>query len=267
MYYGPPMTFAQFQRELKAAIKHNENLHLRKDLHDMGKRQESLMDELRLDGKARSLVELSQCVLWQKGYRKDVEYHGFYSYEPLLREIARRKKERDWRNLLFLTPRELKGLILHGTPSIHDAKERRKFSCLIAKKDGVKTLTGHRARTFYDGLALENGLSKLTGTSGQCAYPGKARGIAKKILVPEDMKKMKKGDIIVSQATSPDLMPAIHKAAAIVTNTGGLICHAAIIARELKIPCIVGTANATRIFEDGDTIEVDAIKGTVRKIK
>jgi len=74
---------------------------------------------------------------------------------------------------------------------------------------------------------------------------------------------MRKGDIIISQATSPDLISAMEKASAIVTNTGGLICHAAIIARELQIPCIVGTIHATRVFKDGDLVEVDAFKGVV----
>ena len=78
---------------------------------------------------------------------------------------------------------------------------------------------------------------------------------------------MKTGDILLSQATSPDLLPVMKKAAAIVTNTGGLICHAAIISREMRIPCIVGTGNATLIFKDGDIVEVDANKGIVRKMR
>ena len=56
-------------------------------------------------------------------------------------------------------------------------------------------------------------------------------------------------------------------AGAIVTNTGGLICHAAITSRELKLPCIVGTGNATLIFRDGDLVEVNATKGIIRKLK
>ena len=78
---------------------------------------------------------------------------------------------------------------------------------------------------------------------------------------------MNKGDILISQATSPDLLLAMKIAGAIVTNTGGLICHAAITSRELKVPCIVGTGNATLIFRDGDLVEVNASKGIIRKIK
>mgnify|MGYP001564748046 CR=1 FL=1 len=59
----------------------------------------------------------------------------------------------------------------------------------------------------------------------------------------------------------------MRKAAAFVTDEGGILCHAAIVARELKKPCIIGTKIATRVFKDGDMVEVDATKGIVRKIK
>jgi len=67
--------------------------------------------------------------------------------------------------------------------------------------------------------------------------------------------------------TRPDFMPLVNKSAAIITDEGGLACHAAIISRELKIPCIVGTKTATRVLRNGDLVEVDANKGIVRLIK
>jgi pyruvate,water dikinase len=81
------------------------------------------------------------------------------------------------------------------------------------------------------------------------------------------MKKMKKGDILISPATNPNLMPAISKAGAMVTDEGGITSHAAIVSRELKIPCIIGTKIATQVLKDGDLVEVDANKGIVRIIK
>jgi len=83
----------------------------------------------------------------------------------------------------------------------------------------------------------------------------------------KDMPKMKKGDIMLSETTYPALVPAMKKAAAIVTNIGGLTCHAAIVARELKIPCVVGTKIATKVLHDGQLVEVDADKGIVKIIK
>ncbi len=77
---------------------------------------------------------------------------------------------------------------------------------------------------------------------------------------------MRKGEIIVANMTHPDYIPAIRKARAIVTDEGGVVCHAAIISRELKIPCIIGTGEATKVFKDGDRVEVDALRGVVKKI-
>ena len=80
------------------------------------------------------------------------------------------------------------------------------------------------------------------------------------------MNKMQQGDILVSIATTPAIVPAMKKAAAIVTDEGGLTCHAAIVSRELGVPCVIGTKIGTKIFKDGDMIEVDADEGTVKKV-
>ncbi len=74
------------------------------------------------------------------------------------------------------------------------------------------------------------------------------------------------GDILLSQATSPDLLPAMKKAAAIVTEQGGITSHAAIVSRELGIPCVIGTKIATKVLKDGDLVEVDANRGIVKKL-
>lgn len=80
------------------------------------------------------------------------------------------------------------------------------------------------------------------------------------------MGKMDYGDIMVANTTYPALVPAMKKAAAIVTETGGITCHAAIVARELRKPCIVGAKDAISILKDGILVEVDADNGVVRKI-
>ena len=71
----------------------------------------------------------------------------------------------------------------------------------------------------------------------------------------------------MTQMTRPAFLPLMRMAVAIVTDEGGLTCHAAIIARELHIPCIVGTKVATQVLKDGDMVEVDAEKGSVRILR
>lgn len=80
------------------------------------------------------------------------------------------------------------------------------------------------------------------------------------------MAAMPTGAILIAQTTAPELMVAIKKAGAIVTDLGGLMSHAAIVSRELGIPCLVGTRHATQTFKDGDIVEVDTQKGVVRRV-
>ena len=81
------------------------------------------------------------------------------------------------------------------------------------------------------------------------------------------MPKLKDGDVLVTNMTTPNYLVAMKKAVAFITDEGGITCHAAIIAREMKKPCIIGTKNATKVLKDGDLVEVDANKGIVRKLK
>ena len=81
-----------------------------------------------------------------------------------------------------------------------------------------------------------------------------------------DIGKMKQGDILVAPATNPDVVPAMKKAAAIVTDAGGVTSHAAIISRELGVPCLIGTKISTKVLKDGDYVEVDAETNGVVKI-
>ncbi|HUU75092.1 MAG TPA: phosphoenolpyruvate synthase [Methanoregulaceae archaeon] len=98
---------------------------------------------------------------------------------------------------------------------------------------------------------------------GQGASPGVASG---KVVLVRDMKdagKVKEGDILVTKMTNPDMVPAMRKVAAIVTDEGGLTCHAAIVSRELGTPAVVGTKKATSFLQPGQVITVDGEKGQV----
>ena len=86
------------------------------------------------------------------------------------------------------------------------------------------------------------------------------------ILDPSDNSKMRKGDILVTEMTNPLFVPAIQKAKAIVTDVGGLLSHAAIVSRELGIPCVVGTKKATKILKDNQKIIVNATKGEIYEV-
>jgi pyruvate,water dikinase len=100
----------------------------------------------------------------------------------------------------------------------------------------------------------------LTGIG---ASPGTAYGRAKIILSPNDVSKMDDGNILITVMTNPLFVVAMGKAKAIVTDVGGMLCHAAIVARELGIPCVVGTEKATKALKDNMEIVVDGTEGKI----
>jgi phosphohistidine swiveling domain-containing protein len=100
--------------------------------------------------------------------------------------------------------------------------------------------------------------------SGTIAYKGVVQGTVRVILDPNKEYFFNQGDILVADMTRPEYIPIIQKSSAIVTDAGGMLCHAAISAREFKIPCVVGTEVATKSLKDGDLVEVDADKGIIK---
>ncbi len=98
---------------------------------------------------------------------------------------------------------------------------------------------------------------------GLAASPGIAAGRARVLKGPEEISRVMSGDILVTAMTSPDYVPAMKKAAAIVTDEGGITSHAAIVSRELGVPCVVGTGTATKVITDGMEVTVDGRSGLV----
>ncbi|MGP8077564.1 MAG: phosphoenolpyruvate synthase [Thermoplasmata archaeon] len=93
--------------------------------------------------------------------------------------------------------------------------------------------------------------------------PGIAGGIARILRGASEMEKLKAGEVLVTTMTTPDMVPAMSRAAGIVTDEGGMTCHAAIVSRELGVPCVVGTREATRVIAEGSEITVDGKNGSV----
>jgi pyruvate,water dikinase len=98
---------------------------------------------------------------------------------------------------------------------------------------------------------------------GLAAAPGAASGKVRVLETPDEGSQLLEGEILVATMTNPDWLPTVRRAAALVTDTGGMTCHAAIVARELGVPCVVGTRTATRDLHDGTTVTVDGTHGRV----
>ena len=102
---------------------------------------------------------------------------------------------------------------------------------------------------------------------GSCASPGVASGTVKIVHGVDDLSKVLEGDVLLTRMTDPDMVPTMQRAAAIITDAGGSTCHAAIVSREMGIPCIVGTENATQNISENEVVTVDATEGKVYRGK
>lgn len=167
---------------------------------------------------------------------------------------------------------EFEELIRFGrTISTSVLTERSRGFAKVLIDGEVKTLVGNKANEFIDSI---NKFDKhIKEIKGSIASRGFVRGriivlsYSESIEHKDKIEKMSKGDIIVSEMTRPNIIIACQKAGAIITDEGGITCHAAIVSRELGIPCIIGTKIATQVLKDGDMVEVDADNGVVRIIK
>jgi len=108
---------------------------------------------------------------------------------------------------------------------------------------------------------------EIKEVKGLPAYKGIVTGYVRVIRTPQDLPSLKQGEILVAHHTSPDFVLAMKRSAAIVTDEGGITSHAAIVSRELKIPCVTATKEGSNVFKTGDFIEVNAENGVVRKLK
>ena len=230
------------------------------------KRQKSrIIKKYKVDLKFQYYLDILDKLYYLMDKKKEILTHFHFAITPLYKEVGRRLglslEEVRW----FLWS-ELKD-VLENKPALTGkiAASREKFSVIKFYEGRADFLDfGKSQKIVKDIRADQQALvNKLKGTP---ASAGKVRGTVCYLKSAKENNKIKKGQILVVSNTTPDFMPALKKAAAIVTNEGGLTCHAAIVSRELKIPSIVGTKIATQVFKDGDLVEVDANLGIIKKI-
>ena len=150
-------------------------------------------------------------------------------------------------------------------PKKQELAKRIKNYALYLKNGSITLLTNEKV---YPRLASEKAFRAIRVSSklikGDIACRGKVKGNVRIVLVTEDIQYVKRGEILVTPMTRPDMILGMEKAAAFVTDHGGMLSHAAIVAREMKKPCIVGTQNATKLLKTGMFVEVDANNGIVK---
>ncbi|MDP1884550.1 MAG: PEP-utilizing enzyme [Candidatus Moranbacteria bacterium] len=278
-YDGPAWELRYFLEKIKKIIKSRIEIDKKiREIRDgksrLRKLQKKYESELNFSKNKQLFYffEIARELLFLKDYRKDALYKSYYHMDKLINEIGRRLSLSPIQ-VKHILPQEMEDALIKRKYVEAELNERIGHSVLLYKnaKKGqhpqkpIQIFTGKKAgKIIRKKIKTENIDSKIRKMSGQTAYPGIAGGRIKLIFSADDLNKMKYGDILVSPATNPNLLLAMKKASAIITDEGGITCHAAIVARELKIPCIIGTKIATQVLKDGDLVEVDADSGVVR---
>ncbi len=265
--YGVP-EFLLFLKDLiRKGIEPEAEIARRKGRHEeMRRRRERIITELRPDASTRRMLHLIGKIVWGKPRRKDYQSRSYWHAESLYREIGRRLGLTldQVRNLPM---EELEAGLLEGKrPDLALYRTIKECHCCLDDDGTLRNLFGKEAKRWIaEHVEEEAPQDAARELQGSCACAGPpVRGTARIVNGPEAMGKMRYGDILVAYATTPAIVTAMRKAAAIVTDEGGLTCHAAIVSRELGTPCVVGVRMATSAIKDGDTVEVDAKEGRVR---
>jgi len=209
---------------------------------------------------------LQQCS-WLYDQKKEYLTQAHYHLSFLLKEVARRLKV-EFLLIYYALPGEITDS-LQGKRIINNKllSKRKESSFMIAENGQTRYLNRDEVKKWIPHMETNKAEVGETKIAGLAVSPGKIKAKVSKILLPRHIGNMRKGDVLVTTMTSVNFVPVMRLASAIVTDLGGITSHAAIVSRELGIPCIVGTKNATKIFEDGDLIEVDAQNGKAKLIK
>ncbi|HLD31600.1 MAG TPA: PEP-utilizing enzyme [Patescibacteria group bacterium] len=273
VYRGPKYKaedFLGFLREyIRQGTKAKEKLEAnRQERRDIEKKQRQYLKQLHPTAAEKAFLRFAGRLVWSKPRRKDLQSRSYSHLENLHKELARR---------LCLTLNQVRSLPLDQVgPALRTGQVDTDylnaiydFHVCLPEKEGIRILAGAAGREYFQKeiTAEQGNRNTVRILSGNCAQVGTVKGRVRIINRPEEMEKMQDGDVLVSVATTPSLVPAIRRAGAIVTDEGGLTCHASIVSREFKIPCVVGTKIATQVLQDGQMVKVDADKGIVEVVE
>ncbi len=253
-------------KEIKGRSKNDILFEIQKgkdDLEKIEKQKKELLAGIKINKEDKRDIDFATKIIFWIDERKEGMMKIFYYLNSFLEDIAA-KNNLNYHHLGLYGTKELEKFIESKKKiSAEEAKSRDEGVFIIWEK-------GKDAKIFYNkdaeelfSVATHIKEEELTGQVASRGSVNKITGRIKIILNPKK-EKFEDGCILVTSMTRVEFVPLMKKAKAIITNEGGIACHAAIVSRELGIPCIIGTKNATRVLKDGDMVEMDLEKGTIK---
>lgn len=254
--------------EIKKEIKEAGKESILKEARDfdvkfksINKEKELLLKKTKLSNRDKKDIEFARLIIeWTDIRKVQMLKIGHYSFF-ILKEIVNQKKL-EYDDMAILTFKEASDFIDKNIKLNKNIAERRRAGFFTAyDKSGHSFFYGADAKELLN-AALKFEKKEIKGQVASTGGADDIEGRVRIVLNPNE-KDINKGEILVTSMTRTDSIPLMRKAKAIITDEGGIACHAAIVSRELGIPCIIGTKVATKLLKDGDTVRMDLEKGTV----
>ena len=283
-YNGKPWTLKDFEKRIKDIL--NEKISLKDKLRAIDKNPINL-EKKQLEIKNKHNIDdqtFEDCITAQKcmvhmDFKKEVYSKTHLHVRPLMAEIGKRLGL-TLTQANFLTREEVLEALISKAAEERDNKKsmdekynkklmdaRYKQSAYCAHDLTATFLDKDEEKILREMIEKKPEKGNENQLEGICGNPGIIKAKARVILETKDFSKMKRGEILVTSFTTPEFVVVMKKSAGIVTDMGGVTSHSSIVARELNIPCVVGTKFATKLIKDGDVVEIDAGNGKVRIIK
>ncbi|MBZ9578142.1 hypothetical protein KJA13_03935 [Patescibacteria group bacterium] len=272
-YKGKKITPESLLKDILKEIKTNKKVKILKESRDFNKnfnkinrQKKRLLSLLKLTNEDKKDIEFARLTIQWIDMRKVAMMKIFYYLFTFLGDLAE-KEGYKYHDLTIYTVDEIDELLAKNKKiSKKDTDNRNKGVFLVFEKNKKEKMFYGREGKKMFGIGTR--VEKQKEIKGQVASTGGVKEIKGRTRIVLNPKKDKfnEGEILVTSMTRVDYVPMIRIAKAIITNEGGMACHAAIVSRELNIPCIVGTKTATDVLKNGDYVQLDLNAGIIKKI-
>ena len=233
--------------------------------------QNKIFRKHKISENLKRLLDIFQTLIVITDERKKIQFQLHYAFHQVLKKISI-LSGLNLVELKYLDVIEVKRMLINKNYKYWKEKAKKRISQLLYLhiSDGkiMSFALGREAKTIRQKYLQKNKrVTEFRGQVGNKSKPFITKGKVRVITNTKELYKMQNKEILVTWMTSPDFVSAMRKASAIITDEGGVTCHAAIVSRELGIPAIIGTRIATQILKDGDLVEVNTNQGIVKLLK
>lgn len=255
-------------KDLETEIKHhinNDSQKVKAGFAAIKKIKKNLIAQYKFSPEIITISKLTEIVVAWQDHRKEYSLTFDSLKDKFFKEMEKRVKIPE--TLVAYGKKEEFKASFNNSTIAKVWQEREKGSLYVYSKSKIQAIyTGSQIMEFLKNAypEIKENITEIKGTP---ACLGVVKGKVRIVLTASENSKLLPGEVLVTSMTRPEHLPAMKRAAAIITDDGGVTCHAAIVSRELNKPCIIGTRIATKVLRDGEMVEVNANEGIVRRIK